>query len=157
MRGFAIRTLCVVGLLVGLSAVASAQGRAGCQAMTGEWAYTKTGTLLPPTGPIPYAAVGKFTVDPGGNISGSQDSSTGGTVVKNALIGTGTQETDCSVTATIGVYDQTGTILLRTAAMVWVVDDNGREARGIVTQLTLGNGAVVPQVITAVSRRVARR
>ena len=38
--------------------------------------------------------------------------------------------------------------------MVWVADDNGREARGIVTQLTLGNGVVVPQVITAVSRKV---
>ena len=60
MRRFIIRTLCVVGLLVGMAAVASAQGSAGCRAITGEWAYTKTGTLLPPTGPIPYAAVGKL-------------------------------------------------------------------------------------------------
>jgi hypothetical protein len=154
MKRFAIRTLCVVALLASIPAVASAQGGPRCSLTPGEFAYTKTGTLLPPTGPVPYAAVGKLTVEPGWTLSGLQDSSTGGIVLKNALIGTVSLQADCTATATVGVYDESGTTLLRTAVMTLIADDNGREVRGIVTQLTLPNGYVVPQAITVVGRKV---
>jgi hypothetical protein len=153
MKGFFVRTLCAVALVVGLAAVASAQP-GPCGMVTGDWAYTKTGTLLPPTGPVPYAAVGKLTIGLNGSSTGTQVSNTGGTAVKNALIGTGSVEADCSVIATVGVYDESGAVLLRTATIWLVFDDNGREGRGIVTQITLPNGNVVPSVLTMLFRRV---
>src|SRR5258708_6147124 len=38
----------------------------------GEWGYVYTGTLLLPTGPVPVAAVGRYTLDKEGNVSGTQ-------------------------------------------------------------------------------------
>jgi hypothetical protein len=153
MRRFAIQTLCVVGFLVCIAAVASAQGRPGCQTMTGTWAYTQTGTLLPPTGPVPFAAVGTVDIDRDGAFTGSQYNSIGGLVVKNVTRGSGSLQDDCTIVSTFEVYDESGT-LLRTAVMVTVVDDNGRDARGMLTQLTLPNGVVVPQVLTLTARKV---
>jgi hypothetical protein len=154
MRHVALRTLFVVALLACMATVVSAQGHRGCPTMTGEWAYTKTGTLLTPSGSVLYAAVGMLDIDRDGNLTGSQDSNTGGSVAKNALRGTGSLQEDCTIAATVGVYDASGATLLRTAAMTMVVDDNGREARGMVTQLTLGNGMVVPQVITVIAHKI---
>jgi hypothetical protein len=54
----------------------------------------------------------------------------------------------------VGVYDESGAVLLRTATIWLVLDDNGREGRGIVTQITLPNGSVVPSVLTMLLRRV---
>lgn len=154
MKGLFVRTLCVVALLVGLAAVASAQPGHGCRMATGNWAYTKTGTLLTPAGPVLYAAVGMLTIGLDGSSTGTQVSNTGGTAVKNALIGTGSVEADCSVIATVGVYNESGDTLLRTATIWLVLDDDGREARGIVTQITLPNGYVVPSVLTMLFRKV---
>jgi hypothetical protein len=153
MKRFMVRTLSVVALIVGMAAVAAAQPGQRCHA-AGEWAYTKTGTLLLSSGPVPYAAVGKFSFDVHGTLSGSQHSSTGGAVAMNVLAGSVDLQADCSGTATVEVYDESGTVLLRTAVMALVTDDNTREVRGIVTRLTLPNGFVVPQAITVVGRRV---
>jgi hypothetical protein len=81
LNGFFVRTLCVVALVVGFAGIASAQPRPGCGMVAGEWAYTKTGTLLPPTGPVPYAAVGTLTIAVDGSSTGAQVSNTGGTAV----------------------------------------------------------------------------
>lgn len=154
MKRFSFLAVCVVLCLASFGAVASAQGHSRCSTMAGAWAYTKTGTLLTPSGSVLYAAVGKLDIDHDGTLTGAQDSNTGGAVSKNTLRGSGIVQDDCTVTTTVGVYDAFGTTLLRTAVMTMVMDDNGREARGLVTQLTLGSGVVVPQVITVVARRI---
>jgi hypothetical protein len=154
MKHSLVRMACVVAVLAGMTGIASAQGKSGCPSVAGEWAYTKTGTLPPPTGPVPYAAVGKLEIRRDGTSSGVQVSDTGGMAVKNALDGTGIVEADCSVIATVGVYDESGSVLLRTATMWLVLDDNGREARGIVTKIELPNGVVVPSVLTMSLRKV---
>jgi len=153
MKRFFGRTLCVVALL-GVASAASAQGTAGCPSMVGTWAYTQTGTLLPPTGPVPFAVVGRVDIGRDGAFEGLQYGNVGGTVTKNVTRGTGLLQDDCTLTSTFDVYDEWGSTLLRTAVMVLVVDDNGREARGMVTQLTLPNGTVVPQVLTLAAHKV---
>lgn len=133
----------------------------GCSVarLEGEWGYTKTGTLLLPSGPVPYAAVGKFIFDASGTVSGFQESSTGGAVLKNQLKGSFSIDADCRGIATAGVYDESGNTWLRTAVMSLVVDDNQREGRGIVTLLTVPNPAGgtmnLPQVITVNAKKLS--
>jgi hypothetical protein len=61
--------------LLSLAVVASAQDERACSAagVAGEWGYTETGTLFLPTGAVPYASVGSYTLDADGNLSGGAD------------------------------------------------------------------------------------
>src|SRR5947208_13986769 len=67
-RAFALLAAVVVVWVAPLSA------REACTTAStaGAWAYTYTGTIYSPNGPIPAAAVGRFKGDAYGNISGSQ-------------------------------------------------------------------------------------
>src|ERR1700730_1327265 len=58
---------------VALSAVPSAHAQPCSLAGTaGRWGYTYTGTIVLPTGGLPVAAVGRFTLEADGNLSGTQ-------------------------------------------------------------------------------------
>src|SRR6202051_342962 len=46
--------------------------------VAGEWGYTETGTVIPTTGAVPFAAVARYTLDADGNLSGTATSSSGG-------------------------------------------------------------------------------
>src|ERR1700710_1180802 len=43
--------------------------------VAGEWAYTETGTVIPGTVTVPFAAVARYTLDASGNLSGTATSS----------------------------------------------------------------------------------
>src|ERR1700730_14220621 len=48
--------------------------------VAGEWGYTETGTVIPTTGAVPFAAVARYPLDADGNLSGTATSSSDGTV-----------------------------------------------------------------------------
>lgn len=143
-------------LLLSLAAVASARDDRGCSAarVAGQWGYTITGTLILPTGPVPFAVVGKLTADAEGNSSAMQTTVVGGNVSEETLKATFTVNSDCTGTQTVSVYDQSGN-LVRTATLALVLDDNAREVRGIFTSLVLQpSGTHVPAVLTSNARKL---
>jgi len=144
-------------LVLALAATASAQNGNQCSPghVAGDWGYTKTGTLFLPTGPAPFATMGKLTLDANGALSGVSNGSVAGSFSRDELLGTFAVGHDCTGVATIYVYSQSG-LLLRTLEMALVLDDDERQLRGIVTRLELPNGATLPTVITAEARKMSR-
>jgi hypothetical protein len=70
---------------------------AACSNVTtvGNWAYTYTGTIFTPNGPVPAAAVGHFYQDGTGNITGSQTRSVAGQSGVEDISGTVSVNGDC--------------------------------------------------------------
>lgn len=122
----------------------------------GEWGYVYTGTLfLSPTTPIPVAAVGRYTLDKEGNISGTQTRSIAlGETAQEVIKGTSTVNADCTGTATISVYDPKTGNLLRTAVLATVYVNSQREVRYLFESLVLPNGTSIRVVITADAKRL---
>ncbi len=133
---------------------AQAHNRSCSQAgVAGKWGYTYTGTITLPTGAIPAAAVGSFTLDADGNISGTQTRNVGGSVGEETIKGTGTVNHDCTATYKVDVYDGAGN-LLRTAVLASVFVDNETELRAMFASLVLPNGASLPTVITVNAKKL---
>jgi hypothetical protein len=124
-------------------------------AVAGEWAYTEIGSVIPASAAIPFAAVARYTLDAGGDLSGIATSSSGGTVANVTLKGTGTVNPDCTGTLTVGVYASGN--LVRTATFDVVYVDGSREARAIIASLVLANGTIVPSVLTVDAKKVFER
>lgn len=155
-RNLARTTLWVFFLaaLVSLAPAAQAHDPSCSQVgVVGEWGYIYTGTILLPTGAIPAAAVGRFTLDAVGNISGTQTRNVGGSVAEETIKGTGTVNHDCTATYKVDVYDGAGN-LLRTAVLASVFVDNKTELRAMFASLVLPNGASLPTVITVNAKRL---
>ena len=136
----------------------------GCSAAkaAGEWGYVYTGTLfLSPTTPIPVAAVGRYTLDKEGNISGTQTRSIAlGETAQEVIKGTSTVNADCTGTATISVYDPKTGNLLRTAVLATVYVNSQREVRYLFESLVVFSGTTstsIRVVITADAKRVFSR
>lgn len=138
---------------------ARAQDNGVCSNATvaGKWGYTYTGTLLLPTPTgtlsIPVAAVGRFTLDIDGNISGTQTRSNGGMSSQETLTAKIAVNADCTATGNFNVY-QSGQ-LVRTAVLSLVFDDGSKEARAIFESLVLVNGPTLPVVITIQARKIS--
>jgi len=115
----------------------------------GAWAFTTTGLIV---GIGPVAAVGRFTEDAAGNITGSQTRSLAGAIAQETIAGTVTVNLDCTATATVNVF-QSGT-LVRTSTLDAVYDNNGKESRGIFTSIVLPNGASLGGVLTVDFKKV---
>jgi hypothetical protein len=112
----------------------------------GKWAYTYTGTIFTPSGPLPAASVGHFKQDAAGSVSGSQARSVAGSSGIEDINGTVTVNADCTAAATINVL--LNGQLQRTATLALVYDDNGNHARMIFQSLTLPDGTNIPVVLT---------
>lgn len=155
MKGSIGRTALIAAFALIPPGAASAQNGPACSParVAGDWGYTATGTLILPTGPIPFALVGRMTAEPSGDFSGTQNSSAGGNVASDTLQGTATVNPDCSGTVTADLYDASGN-LLRTATYATVYVDNAKELRGIMTSLTLADGTRLPTVMTLEAKRV---
>jgi hypothetical protein len=120
----------------------------------GEWGYVYTGTLFLPTGAVPVAAVGWYTFDKEGSVSGTQTRSVApGEAAQEVIKATGTVNSDCTATATVSVYDQSGN-LLRTAVLASVYVNNEREARSLFEWLMLSNGTSIRAVITVEAKKL---
>ena len=118
----------------------------------GKWAYTYTGTIFTPNGPLPAASVGRFTEDVSGNLTGSQTRSVAGSSGAEDIAGTLSVNRDCTATATISAY--VNGQLQRTAVLAVVFDKNMNHARGIFESVVLPNGTNVPVVLTSDNSRM---
>jgi len=121
--------------------------------VSGSWAYTETGTLYLPTGPVLLAIVGSYTVDALGDLQGQRTSSMGGTVATATIKGTATVNSDCTGTVTLNFYDQKGA-LVNTAAKNVVYLNWANEARAIITSVNLPNGASAGAVMTTDAKKL---
>src|SRR5258705_12745347 len=74
-RSLLLLTAAFAAIMVPLQAHASHCSNVG---QSGSWAYTYTGTIFTPGGPLPAASVGPFNQDAAGNITGSQARSVAG-------------------------------------------------------------------------------
>ena len=123
----------------------------------GTYGFTATGALLPPTGPVPVAAVGSITLNADGSLSGTEARSIGGDFA-NETLGPGTWmiNPDCTGTLTAKVFESG--VLVRTSVLSFVADDNIRQIRVVQQSLTVPdgtpNGTNVPAVITFEGRRI---
>jgi|WetSurMetagenome_2_1015567.scaffolds.fasta_scaffold98244_2 hypothetical protein len=162
MRGHMMRSACLLVFVLAVAAAAAAQDhRCVNPALEGAWAYTETGTVIVPTSAtttmsVIAAAVGRYDFSPAGTFTGTQNSSTNGTVYQDSKTGTWEINPDCTGTLTLKVFDPSGTTLRRTSVWAVVLDDNAREFRGIMTSMTLANGLVVGPVMTVTGTRLAR-
>ena len=64
-------TSAILSLAVLWASAAAAAQAATCTpaSVAGNWGYTYSGNLLLPSGPVPVAAVGRYTLDADGNVS----------------------------------------------------------------------------------------
>lgn len=126
---------------------------AGCTTAStaGAWAYTYSGTLYTPSGPVPVATVGRFKADTSGNFSGTQTRALPGDSGVESVTGNLTINPNCTGTVNANVY--VNGELQRTAVLAIVYDNNVNHARAIFESLTLANGTSVPIVITLDSNR----
>jgi hypothetical protein len=153
-RSVALAIFSIAVFVMNIVTIGHAQNKTRCStaSVAGKWAFTSTGTLILPTGPVQVAAVATFTADASGNISGSQTRSLGGDVADETFTGTASVNPDCTGTNTIQVFE--GGVLVRTTTLHVVYDDNGQEARAVFTSLVLPDGTSLPSIITIEARRV---
>jgi hypothetical protein len=153
MRVNLLRVLAVAGAIAATFGTPQpVAARCSLSGISGSWAYTYTGTIFTPAGPVPAAAVGRYSQDANGNVIGSQTRTVAGASGVEDITGSVSVNADCAGTATVNVL--VGGQLIRTAALALVYDDNQKHARGIFQSLTLANGANVPVVITIDFARV---
>lgn len=141
--------MCVLAI-VPLQAEAN---RCSIAATAGNWAYTYTGTIFTPNGPVPAASVGHFTQDASGNLTGNQTRSVAGSCGPEDIAGNITVNKDCTASTTIGVF--VNGQLQRTAVIAVVFDNSTNHARMIFVSLTLPDGTNVPVVITGDLNRIS--
>lgn len=140
-------TICLALVVcVGVSPLEAEAAHCSTAAAAGRWAYTYTGTIFTPSGPLPAASVGHFSQDAAGNLTGSQARSVAGNSGLEDISGTASVEKDCTGTATIGVF--VNGVLQRTAVLVLALDSNMNHARAIFQSVTLPDGTNLPVVIT---------
>jgi hypothetical protein len=136
-------------LLLGLATATSAQV-CSMTTVAGEWGYTETGSVLQPTGWIPSASQGSYTLDSNGNFSGTRYGSVGGNTI---IAGNATVNSDCTGTQTVKIYDQSGNLLF-TAVKALLYVDNAREVRAIVTSVVRADGTNVSTVLTVNGKKL---
>jgi hypothetical protein len=140
-------------LFAGLAPIARA-GTCSTATVAGEWGFTLTGTLLPPSGPVPAVpagAVGTATLSVNGNVYGTEARNVGGDFAKETAKGTYTVNANCTGTMTVNFFEAGQ--LVRTSVLSLVFDDNSTQFRMVQKSLTLPDGTQVPVVITVEGRK----
>jgi hypothetical protein len=129
----------------------AAQDGKQCSAanVAGKWGFTISGTI-PSIGPV--GAVGIFTQDSSGNITGTETRSLNGDVADETLTGTATVNADCSGTDTFQVFESG--VLVRTSVVNVIYDSNRREARAVFTSVVLPDGTSLPSILTVEANRL---
>jgi len=154
MKNSTLRTLMALGAISIATLLPIHAHAAGCSAasVAGNWAYTYTGTIFTPSGPLPAASVGHFHLSIAGNVSGSQARTVAGQSGLEDIAGTVTVNSDCTASATIQVL--VNGQLQRTAQLALVYDSSRNHARMIFQSLVLPDGTNVPVVLTVDANRV---
>lgn len=153
MKRKALRIICGIALLASISIGVPSAHANGCtmRDAAGQYGFTLTGVLITPNGAVPAAAVGRATVDPFGNVTGTEARNVGGGYADETLSGTLTVNSDCTGSMTLNVY-QAGQ-LVRTSVLSIVFVNNQQELRMVQKSLTVPNSGSIPAVITVDARR----
>jgi len=153
-RKRALATLTILLLASCLSFAGDHDGSQKCSArsVAGDWGFTLSGTLILPSGAVPGAAIGRTVADKDGNLTGTEARNVGGGYGDETFAGSWTVNPDCTGTAAVNFYDQSGQ-LVRTSVLTMVFDDDSKEARMVQKSLTLPNGAQVPVVLILEGRK----
>ena len=133
------KTLIAIATTLALGIAHKAQAQDGCSNSTlnGSYAFTATGTLVPPQpNPAVIAIVGRETFDGNGNVSSSQTVSAGGFIFSSNLAGTYQVKPDCTGTLSLQ-FPPEGTL-----NFFFVIDDHGKEIQSIQTD----PGAIVTSI-----------
>jgi hypothetical protein len=160
MNRHSVRIACAVAvIIVGLAGAAAAQSQPACSNATlrGAWGYTETGSVIAPTAGggtivVTAAAVGRYEFDRAGNFEGEQNSSANGAVGADTKQGTYVIKADCTGTLTLTAFRDG--VAQRLSIWTFVVVDNGREMRAIMTSMTLPNGTPLAPIMTLTARKV---
>jgi hypothetical protein len=152
-RATRIATAALVGFVTLLGFARTAQAAQCSLANTAAtWSFTANGLLVAGGTAVPVGAVGTFTQDVGGNMTGSQTRSLGGNVANETLAGTAVVNADCTGTDTFQVF--VGNTLVRTTIIHVQYTENIKKARAIFTSLVpAGSSTAVPVIITAEASR----
>jgi hypothetical protein len=148
-------TLLMISLVaVCVAVVPAAQAADHCSnaKAAGNWGFTLTGTLILPTGPVPGAAVGRFSADAAGNVSGTEARNVGGGFADETITGSWTVNSDCTVTLTVNIYESG--VLVRTSVLAGVFVDDLSKIRAVQESLALPDGTAIPVVITVDGNRL---
>jgi len=140
---------CVPGLTITAAAQHHSDRHCSLAGAAGKWAFTITGSI-PAIGPV--GAVGKFSQDASGNVTGTETRSLNGDIADETLTGTATVNSDCSGTYTFQVFE--GGVLARTSTIDVIFDDNGSQARALFTSVVLPDGTSLPSILTVEARRL---
>ena len=154
------RIACAVAVVVvGLAGTAAAQSHPACSNATlrGAWGYTETGSVIAPTPTggtvvLVAAAVGRYEFDRAGNFEGDQNSSVNGAVGHDTKQGAYAINADCTGTLTLTAYR--GGEPQRLSVWAFVIVDDGREMRAIMTSMTFPNGTPLSPILTMTARKV---
>lgn len=145
----------LAALFLSLAYVAFAQSEGFCtnESVAGTWAWTETGSLIPPAGPVIFTAVGATTRDVDGTITGWTVRSTGGVISRYTIKGTGTVNPDCTGSVTVRLYDQTGN-LFSTATLSGVYTNNATEHYQLVTSSLRADGTNMPTALLMIAKKM---
>ncbi|HTR66255.1 MAG TPA: hypothetical protein VMH85_10810 [Terriglobales bacterium] len=136
-----------IALFLSTGATVQAQTRHCTAALgVGRWAYSYSGTLILPTGPVPAASVGRYFVETSGNFTGTQTRTVGGQTAVETISGTSVINPDCTSRVDVNVY--LNGVFQRSAVLALVYDKNQKHFTGIFESLTLPDGTNIPVVIT---------
>lgn len=143
----------VVTLCLGLVPAAQAAEHCSNAKAVGNWGFILTGSLIPPTGPVPGAAVGTLAIDPAGNFTGTEARNVGGGFVGDETIqGSLTVNSDCTGTVSASIYESGA--LVRTVVLAIVFTDDSNKFVAVQASLTLPDGTNVPVVVTLEGNRL---
>lgn len=150
-----VKTIFAFATILGLAAVATAQDEGTCTmaSVAGTWGWTETGTIFQPNGAVVFSAIGVTVRDEDGNITGWTTRSTGGTMSRYTIRGSGAVNPDCTGTTTVRLYDQSAN-LFSTATLDVVYVDNSRERYEIVTSSLRADGTNVPAAILMYAKKM---
>jgi len=118
----------------------------------GYYAFTLSGVVILPTGPVPIAGVGTATLDSTGKVTGTESRSVGGDFADETLTGTYTVNSNCTGTATLQFYESGQ--LVRTSILSLIFDQDEQSFRMVQQSLELPNGAFLPIVATVEGKRI---
>ena len=120
----------------------------------GDWAFTLSGTILLPTGPVPVAGVVRASIDAHGNATSATEArNVGGGFANETLTASWTVDSDCTGTLTVNAFESGGLVRISVLSLVFV--KNMTEVLMVQQSLTQQpGGETLPVVITATGKRV---
>lgn len=120
--------------------------------VAGDWDFSYSGVAITPQGQLPVAAVGKFSTDAAGNMTGDEINNLAGAAAYQTISGKITMSDNCAGKLVANVY-QAGT-LVRTSYIHLQYADQSNHFVATFEKLALPGGGSLPIVINITGERI---